>query len=494
MGNHGNVKKVLNTLRVIEAQMRLTKQTPSSGSMEVMLRIAQYVVTGKAYFGNDLKYFPEVTSPIGNEDQMGRYLLEIVTINTDKSLTALFGALTSFRGDSDFSNGASDRIRWATDILALRPQYVKFRENFTDKILLGKEFSELKDEKQKKQMAAVLSYARQTVIRNWKKLPISYDATFLNAYEAYQNLPVIEKGKTGGDFCSRLEAALKELGQTVPEGFAPECRRAAKYLQMGGETALQQSLRDGILHPNGRAYLEKLIDEESRDANMSIDWLHQRGRIAALLDVFLNNMVFELPKKAGDPPTITVNVSGLRLGLDLAITKEVMDKREYILTALALVRQFFLPLGGSRPVRVFYQDGFVDLKVSLKNGNENDVKLLQKSLQGQLRKSEKHSEKWLPIAEASLCIGGIGGVWASEKYDLGTGFGATSSGVTGAGCSALLGHYVLPQTKKVRNRYLWEGLTGLGGAAVGVGLYFLIKSVTGDKGDPTKFPVDEYGP
>ncbi len=499
--NYGNTGKILNIPRVVESMMRSAKAVPGAGTMEVILRIAQYVVTGKAVFSENMEYYPEIKGVVGGEAEMASYLLEFVSNNSTESLQKLFGVFTTLVGDPDFAGDPADRIRQLTDILALRPAYLKFREHFSDKFVVGEEFGNWKKDEEKKSMSYIFSFSRKVMIDLWKKRAFAYDKPFLKAFQAYQSLPLINKSKETGDFCARLEAALKGSGEKLPEGFSAECRRAGKYLGVSGEAALKQSLRDTILHPTGRKFLQELIKDESSDAGMSVDWLHDRGRIGALLDVFIRNMEFTMPEKEGNPPEIKLNVAGLKLGLDLAIQKEQINQREYILSALALVRRFFLPLGAPRSIRVFYEDEFVELTPTLKNGDENDIKNLRKSLEKQLSRSEKRTEKFLPILEASTCIAGVGGLVASEtvgsfKNDMSLqfGIGITSSGVAGAGCSALVGHYVWPKFAKVRNRYMWEGLTGAGGAIVGVGLYFLIKSFTGDRGDPTKFPVDEYGP
>ncbi len=131
---------------------------------------------------------------------------------------------------------------------------------------------------------------------------------------------------------------------------------------------------------------------------------------------------------------------------------------------------------------------------------------LIRSIEGRLGSSEAGTDVWLPILEGTVCALGVAGVVLSETLpqirddaDLRLGLGTASSGLTGLGCASLAGHFLWPAVAPdaVHNSYLWDGLTGLGGALIGGGLYLLISLLGGGQNPPMgspRFPVDEYGP
>jgi hypothetical protein len=127
-------------------------------------------------------------------------------------------------------------------------------------------------------------------------------------------------------------------------------------------------------------------------------------------------------------------------------------------------------------------------------------------LESQLETSQDNTDILLPIIEGGVCALGAAGLLSSHLIpeveampDLQLGLGTASATLAGAGCSALIGHFLWPAiTNDVHNRYLWEGLTGIGGAVVAGGLYFLLSFfLRGDGVGPgfgIRFPTDEYGP
>jgi len=498
VGKRGNLGQVTEMLRLIETVLRLNKIQPSSGGMELMLRISQYIISGRARFSDDPGYYPEIKGQDGTESQMATYLLEVVSQNNDSAIQRLFGGLSGFLGDGALQKDAKDRIRWASDILALRPTYIKFREHFSDRIVLGAEFGKLSKEEDKNRVAALLHLARHAVVKNWQGKGFAYDDAYLQAYLAYGKLPVFQKTEEKGDFCVRLERALKDLKIALPSTFSVDCANAVKYLQLAAEPAVQQSFRDGLLSDVSVSDLQKVIAKESAQTKMDAEWLDDRGRLSAMLGVVVKNSSVVLPKDATGVPQLKLNVTDLKLGFSLAITKEVVNRREYIISALAVMRRLFDENGNPKSVRIFYKDRFLDITVGFGKGDKKDAVDAMRSLESELNLSRKHSERDLPWVEGAVCIGGLAGVgvsggtdWFGNSRDFLT---PTFSGVAGAGCGALVSHYVLPKFAKVRNRYVWEGVAGAGGALIGVGIYFLVKSLKGPGGDPTRFPVDEYGP
>ena len=141
--------------------------------------------------------------------------------------------------------------------------------------------------------------------------------------------------------------------------------------------------------------------------------------------------------------------------------------------------------------------------------SEEDRALLRqfrRSLESRVEISHDQSDLILPIVEGAVCAIGVAGLLSShlipelgESPDLQLGLGTGSATLAGAGCTSLLGHFLWPAiTNDVHNRYLWEGLTGLGGGIVAGGLYFLLSFfLRGDNMSPEpgmRFPVDPFGP
>ena len=498
VGKRGNLGQVTDMLRIIENVLRLNKIQTGVGGMELMLRISQYIVNGRVRFSDDPGYYPEIKTVDGTESQMATYLLEVVSQNNDATIQRLFGGLSGFMGDASLSKDAKDRIRWSSDILALRPSYLKFREHFSERIVLGAEFGKLEKEEDKNHVAALLHFARHAVVRNWQGKGFSYDDAYLQAFLAYSKLKPLQKTEEKGDFCERLERALKELKIALPATFNVDCLNAVKYLQVSQDVAVKQSFRDMLLTDTSVSDLQKVIAKESAQTKMDAQWLDDRGRLSAMLGVVQQNATVELPKDATSQPKLKLDATNLKLGFSLAIGKEVINRREYIISALALMRRLFDENGNPKPVRVFHRDQYIEITPSFEKGDKKDALDAMRALESELNLSRKHSEKDLPWVEGAVCLGGLAGVGVSAGTDW---FGSSRdfltpsfSAVAGGGCGALVAHYALPKVAKVRNRYLWEGVSGVGGALIGVGLYFLVKSLKGPGGDPTRFPVDEYGP
>lgn len=498
VGNHGGVAKVIDMARMIETVNKALGGKLDAETFRVLLTLTQYVVTGRIRFPSNMEFNPEITSASGTKAQMAGYLLEVFTQNPDKAVQRLLGAVTIFRGEATVTKDVSDRISWVNDILGLKPAYLKFRAHFLGDGDFDERWGKAGTE-QRKELAKIISFSRQAVIQKSMKEAFRYDKSFLDAYLALPSLVTQDSLKKDGDFCARLVAAGKEAGLTAAPASPGECRSAAKYLQLGAEAALRQSLRDAILSSDGRKFLQSLVQSESDTANMSVEMIYNNGRLSVVLDAVLRNLTVKIPEGANARPTLSLDVSGMKLGLDLLIAKNLTTQREYILAAVAVLRRILDAKGKALSFSVFHEGRWTDLSFDLTNGKLSDFQDTKQSYERNLDTSFKRTERILPVAELSLCAAGLTGVALNETWDpFGSrghsAMGYTSSGVAGAGCSALIGHYTWNKTGKVRNRYLWEGLTGLGGVIVGAGIFFLAHKLSASPGDPTKFPVDEYGP
>ena len=167
------------------------------------------------------------------------------------------------------------------------------------------------------------------------------------------------------------------------------------------------------------------------------------------------------------------------------------------------MRRFF-PEGGFPAVRGFVAGEFRDLNWHLSSEDQGLLQQFRRSLENRLDSSQDQSDVALPIIEAGMCAVGAAGLLSShlipevaDSPDLQLGLGTASATLAGGGCSALLGHFLWPEiTDDIHNRYIWEGLTGLGGALIAGTIYFLVGFLQRDSGPGLdgRFPVDPYGP
>jgi hypothetical protein len=495
LGEHGNVTQVTDALRISESVLRLLGNPATDDSFRILLTIAQYVVTGKIWLGKPA-FNPEIRSAEGTELEMASYLLELFTFNPEQAVAKLLGAVSVFRGDTSLPGDAANRIKWIQDIYGLRNNYIKFRKHFTDIVLLNEEFEKLGSD-EKMRVAWLLAFCRLTVIQQWQGKAFKYDDVFVQVFKDFSQT----KSRKGDqdDFCKVLQAALKDLGAKLPDTFGSDCLAAFQLAQMKPETAVKQSIKRGLIGEEGRAFMQNEIKDESKEAKMDVSWLFSRGRLGEVADIFGRHLKTALPKKSGDSLGLELDFAKFSSEVSVLIGTNMTIQREYIVSALALSRRLFDSKGKPRSLRVFLNGEFIDVGFKTGKTDPADIVDFMKGLKRKLNLSETRTEKWLPVAEASLCVAGIGGLVVSQGLmedggELQRGVGISSAGAAGAGCSALAGHYLWPKVTTVRNRYAWEGLTGAAGSVVGIGLYFLAKSIFSDKGSPIKYPVDEYGP
>jgi len=495
VSRHGSIAPILDVLRMTGTLLRANEKSTSSAGLQIFLTITQFLATDKVRFGKALDSFPEIPEGVGNRLQLASFLLEIFTQNSDDALKKLLGALAILRGDKNTSKEVSDRIAWISDVMGLRPAYLKFSDHFVEE----KDLANLEAD-DRSSVIQVLRWVRQAVVQNSLHEDFRYDSVFTNAFLAYQKLPFQKTMKEKGDFCDRFAAAMTELGVNLPPDFKSECRQAIKLLSLTPEIALKQSLRENWLSDEGGPFLQNLIKDESSRSNMSVEWLKSRGTMQKVTNLLLTSLQVKIPNDEHQAPTLSWDPKSFGVNLDILMGENLTTRREYLLAALALLRRVLDEKENPRPLHAFYSGRFSDLSVAKSEDVRSEFQSLVKRIEGELSVSESHSEKWLPWAEAGTCVLGVGGLAYSQNFisspsheSLQFGLGLGSSVAAGGGCSALLAHYVLPKVTKVRNRYLWEGLVGAGGAILVTSL-FLWRWSGQDHGDRTRFPTYGYGP
>ncbi|HEX5035205.1 MAG TPA: hypothetical protein VFW62_12060, partial [bacterium] len=499
VGSHDNLPNILTTVRVLHGLTQGTTLGRSVGGAMTLSVLAHYITTGDVID-------PDMSS---EESRMfiASAMLDVLTDSTEAGISALLGRLTILRGQDWLGAEARERVRTITGMTDLIPQYRAFRQHF----LSEGEFAgwETASVEQRRQIEAIASFARSVILANAFDRPLRYSAGFRAAESTYQAMHQadIEAGRLS-DFCATLETALRQLrgDRGLPPNYLDDCRLASSLVDRSADDSVRETLRRDLLSAGGRRELQAGIEEESVDANMRVEWLVQQGddanggRIGEVLAVMLPQVHHTAPD------TVTIDAAPFIVGLNTLIDSQSARRREYLLAALAVVRRFFPESGGYSTVRGFVDGEFRELNWAVSDEDRQLLRQFLRSLESRLGSSQEHSDILLPVLESAICAVGAAGLLSShlipevgESPDLQLGLGTTSATLAGAGCTALIGHYLWPAiTNDVHNRYVWEGLTGLGGGLVAGGLYFLLSFLLRGEGSGPgigiRFPVDPYGP
>lgn len=514
---HANTSQVYTTLRLFNGMIRVPNFRLSPQATHLVLLLAQYVANGS------VTEVIDGSAASFHDQDVAQGLLQIFADNSESILGPFLGQLQVMRRGSWLSAEALERLRWVTSMIDVVPQYRSFRLH-----LLSESDLEHPEAARLENVTTLVSFAAGVVAADTLTRPLRYNQDFLAANDAYLALygSEIEAGRRP-DFCTALEEALSELrgARGGADGrFLRECRLALTLREQDPSEALLETFRSALTGEDGLGILQELIADESREANMTVDWLAQRGdadaygRIGEILRVVIRHLRVEFvaaedseildPDAPGgadandSSPLLTLDVPSLRTELLTLLDANPTTRREYLLAAIAILRRLARP-GSESTVRVFSRDQF--LEVGLSDENRAELRRLLAFLEGQRETSQERSDILLPIMEGVVCAVGGAGLALSEALpeirrdgDLRLGIGLPSAGLIGAGCTSLIGHFIWPEVAEPRNDYLWDGVTGLIGAALGVGTYLLIHFLGGgnpmamDPGD--RFPVDPYGP
>lgn len=503
VASHPNLPEILQTLRITQSLLRGNELGVYASATQIFFYVANYIATGEARNSR---------GELIDHAAMANGLLETFTDSGDRTLTDFVGRLSFLRGQDWLGAEARERLRGVVDLMDFGPRYRAFRRHFISEEEYAR-FDSLPRERQEI-LQAITNFCREMVVAHALEQPVRFSRAFLAANAAYQTLYASELSEgTRLDFCTSVEDALGELrgDRGLPPAFMEECHQALRLIDMPPADAVRESLSASLLSASGMRRLQESISSESDDANMTVEWLRRQGdeeggRIGEIAQVLLRHLQVRVPEDESGTPEISLDVTSAAVELNLLIDSQTVRRREYILSALALLRTLFGASGEGNPQRVFFGGEYREIPWVLTSSRSGELVSLIRSIEGRLGSSEAGTDLWLPIMEGAVCAVGVAGIALSEALpeirddrDLRLGIGTASSGLTGLGCTSFAGHFLWPAVAPdaVHNAYLWDGLTGLAGGLVGSGLYLLISLLTGGQNPPMggmRFPVDEYGP
>lgn len=500
---HGNARQVQDIVK-IGSLMTRTSDSTDDFSVKLRFLLAQYVLTGVVRYPN-LNMAKTLREGGNTQVDLANLLLGSFTMSSPEAVAKTLGALLLARGDRQIGSEARERIQWVISLIDLVPIYNKAVKNFVSE----KDLADLDALPVDKARAVkdILSYVRNVILRKWFGLQLDFDKDLQNVFFSFHS--VKDEGdlpKQVKTFCSRLELALDGIVRRGPAEveFYEDCRQGLLLTDLPAEATIRESLRSRILGERGRGRLQELIRSESEAARMSVAWLHERQRLEDVLKIVLKNVKIDFPPPKGQP-RLGLNVDALKLDVELKVDQPSAVRRERILSALVLLLDLFGTDGEIPEPRIFYQGQFQKQPWALNAEEKKTVRDLIKSLRRRLEISQVRTEVVLPVMEGVTCAMGIAGLGLTEglgavKQDrnLHLGLGTTSAALLGGGCSALASHFLLPVLAKnrMRNRFVWEGVTAAIGATVSAGIY-LLGNLTGSRSaaDPSaKYPTDTYGP
>ncbi len=496
VSSNQNLPGVLTTLRLAGTLLRaMGRSSANPDTMDYFLWLSRYVMTGNYQHDN-----ARMPGPALDMDEM---LIDVFSGSRGRGMVSLIGSLNLLRREPWLPEEARERIRSVTAILDLVPTYQTISSHFFSEERI-RSFGRLSDV-QYTNMARIYQFIRRLAISLRENRPLRFDSTALEASRAYAEFYRAEIASgTQPEFCASLEAALREVGGATNPGaaFIAECRQALAWARVPPEQAIRESARQTLTDAAGMQRLQQGIADESRLANMRVDWLSRRGAYGQVLDALLTRISL-VPGTEGAAARLRFDVANF--SADLRRLTLLTSRGEYDLSALAFLRQIFGREGDAPAFRVF-ADGVVgDLNWNLSAQELSQIRTLQASLRGRRQSSADFSQVGMPVMLGGACAVGVGGIVLSQTLpalgsnrDAQLAAGISASALAGGGCLGLAGHYVWPAVapRAVHNRYAWDLGTSAVGSAVGIGTYLLIHFLSGGRPiEPgQRNPVDPFGP
>jgi len=282
---------------------------------------------------------------------------------------------------------------------------------------------------------------------------------------------------------TRLKAVLKFLRRAVEDHRAELIGRDSSF-------ALEHSLRWKIMEGASNGFLASLVEEEMKRAPLEVSWI--KKNIAEIAGAILP----ALSIKTGEPPRIKADYAQIAKAIEDLTKKHFIQKREYHIAILALLRFLFGPDFSETALTAFYEDRNREISFDFTPADRKKLETLQKFLGGKISSPLTTTRVLLPFIEGAATLGGSGFlIFGGLENDPPARFAlmTTGSGMAGAGLGALACHYFL----RTRNPFISDGICAAIGALIGIGasvaaLHILEKNSMMDKDGRT--PVTGYGP
>ncbi|HKY63568.1 MAG TPA: hypothetical protein VJR29_09125 [bacterium] len=494
VSSNQNLSGVLAAIRVTGALARGFGRSLNPDTATYFLWLSRYIVSGE--YRHD-----GLTGPVA-DIEMNEMLIDLFSGSSGRGMVNLIGSLNLLRREDWLSEEARNRIRSITAILDLVPTYDAVVRQF-----FSREFIESShiDEAQFANVARIYQFIRRLAVNLREGRPPRFDSIALAAARAYAEFYRREIASGARpEFCGALEAALRQVGGATAPGsaFLGECRRALAWAEVPAEQALRESARLTLTDEAGMQQLQQAIAEESRRANMRLDWLSRRGAYGQVLEALLRRISL-VPAADGAPARLRFDIANF--SADLRRLTILTDRGEYDLSALAFLRRIFGREGNPSGLRVFSEGVLGELAWDLSAQDLSRIRALQAGLQGRRRSNADFSRYGMPAILGTSCAVGVGGLILSQtlpalRSNAGAqlAVGLPSAGLAGGGCLGLAGHYFWPAVapRAVHNRNAWDlGTSGVG-SALGIGTYLLIHAINGGRPlEPgQRNPVDPFGP
>lgn len=401
------------------------------------------------------------------------------------------------------------RIQWLTDQLECMDQLVKpwvksSAATATDPVDLA-----LAPESDIYRLYVnIIDYLFNATELNPEKIIAQTDPIAARLFNA-KDLPENKK-----DFFAFLQKKLTEFGtkNTLNQNLAARQKlntllahmnsalneHRSELLSLEAGTAVQKSIDYQVETAALRGNLERLVSSELKEAHLNPEWI--RTNRSEIMQALLPH--FKLQNNTGKPPRINIDSDGILKSIEELSSRHYVQKREYKIGALAILR-YLLGENLSNPhISVWHQGKMTKLEVSVSGkGGIPQLAKIGEHLSQQIGKSVTFTERNLPWIEAGVGVTGLGITGTSVGLN-----GFYRSPMTTVGASVVgLGTGALTCNKlwKTRNNILSD--LGCGAiAALGFGLaaqFLLPEKISNFEGmypifdaNSGRNPVTEFGP
>jgi len=304
----------------------------------------------------------------------------------------------------------------------------------------------------------------------------------INLYSLY--LPVFRSMEEVAPF-NAAGGARTRLGLLTHWMEQPIQERILEYSALEPQEALTQSVIDPLLvSPETESLLESVHDQiEAPDLN--VEWLREDGHLREVGEAILG-AVSVVSDREGHFH-LRVDAAELRTHLQALFDRYLVDNREYIGAALAVLRS----LTSRETLRVFHQGQMREVSWDLRDETRSQIRSLDHWMEGRIHRSLVETDVVLPILEGVVCAAGIGLTTWGALTDRAGEWNApliAGGGTSGLGCGALATHFILD----TENHWISDSIGGLVGTLIGVGIPLLLHFLIGPTGPMV--PIDGRDP